>query len=128
MRDLCYLLLAIGFLALVSGCGEGTDPAPQPLKVVSISPPGGYIASNAVITITFNNVMESVEVKVLDPPLHRCVKSVTTLQWKIATWHTTCPSILVPAEEVTLTVTGTDIQTLSQVSRRQLAVRFFNTV
>jgi hypothetical protein len=92
----------------MSGCSEDTEPMAQPLKVVSVNPPGEYIASNAVITVTFSNVMESVEINVLSPPLHHCVKSFTTLQGRIATWHTIWPGILVPAEEVTLTVTGID--------------------
>ena len=118
MRGLFCLLFAAS-LALMSGCDEDTAPLDQslkqPLEVVSVAPPGGWISLNSTVTVTFNNAMELVRIYILDPspPTHPCstLTGVTVFTGgKTATW---CVGgewgVPVPQIEIALMVSGTDI-------------------
>ena len=113
MRGLFCLLLVISFLALMSGCDEDTTPLEHPLRVVSVAPSGGDIATNSIISVTFNNAMESVRIYVLDSPWNPCFTLTGATHFiggKTATWTAGGEwESFMPAGEITLMITGTDI-------------------
>ena len=61
-----FVLLLVGLLAvsILAGCGADDDivtDEPVPANFVSASPPGGDIAANGSITVTFDNAPTNVE-------------------------------------------------------------------
>jgi len=64
-----FVLLLTGVLAvsMLAGCGSGGDiltDEPVPANFVSATPPGGEIAANGSITLTFDNAPADVKVGV----------------------------------------------------------------
>ncbi len=65
-RTSTSLLAGLLALSLIIGCGEGEDEEIEtpPANFVSASPPGGQIAVNGTITVTFDNAPVDVTVNV----------------------------------------------------------------
>ena len=66
-RDFVLLLAGLLTVSMLIGCGSGDDivtDEPVPANFVSATPPGGEIALNGTITITFDNAPADVTVSV----------------------------------------------------------------
>ena len=65
-RTSISLLAGLLALSLIIGCGEGEDEELEtaPAAFVSATPPGGEIAVNGTITVTFDNAPVEVTVNV----------------------------------------------------------------
>ena len=60
MKSVLGLLLILCFC--VAGCGSDEEEYREPVSVVSAVPPGGEIAANGTITVTFDNAPAAVTV------------------------------------------------------------------
>lgn len=61
-----FLLTGLIAVSMLAGCGSGDDiltDEPVPANFVSATPPGGEIAANGTITVTFNNAPTDVTVR-----------------------------------------------------------------
>jgi hypothetical protein len=66
-RDFVLLLAGLLTVSMLIGCGSGDDivtDEPVPANFVSATPPGGEIAANGTITVTFDNPPTDVTVNV----------------------------------------------------------------
>ena len=64
-RGLALLLAGLFVVSMLTGCGGGDDivtDEPVPANFVSATPPGGDIAANGTITVTFDNAPADVTV------------------------------------------------------------------
>lgn len=66
-RSFVFLLAGVFTVLMLIGCGNGDDivtDEPVPANFVSATPPGGDIAPNGTITVTFDNAPADVTVNV----------------------------------------------------------------
>lgn len=100
MKKCFYLIFSIGFIALLHGCDEDSEPEvdPGPPKVVSTVPTqGAETAGNAAVTFALNKPLAEANVA--------GAAGTTRIAGRVVTFT---PSPFLPTGSVTLTLTGVD--------------------